>query len=129
MPGLFCLGLHNAFKEANDQFLPGESIVAYPNDIYLVTEADRTLAVYEIENQAIHNHTKVQSNFGKTECWSKAGDGTPPGLDVLNAPSPVWKGNLRSDKNGIEVLGSPLGNPTYIKYLFAGPFGRRRGIR
>ena len=117
MPALFCLGLHDALERANANLRPGEKLLAYLDDVYIISSPDRARAVYDNVTQEISSHIGIQVNFGKTECWSPAGGPPPVGIAELDAPAPlppVWKGNLTSEHNGIEILGSPIGQVAYI---------------
>ena len=116
MPALFCLGLHDALNAAKIQLRPGEELVAFLDDIYLVTEKNRARAVYDIVTQAIRNHAGIEANLGKTECWGTNGGDAPHGInelvpDEIENPTPIWKGNLEPQLNGIEVIGSQIGKP------------------
>ena len=67
MPALFCLGLHEALERSQRQFLPGEKLLAYLNDIYIVTQPSRARQVYDIVTNEVRLHTGVEPNRGKTE--------------------------------------------------------------
>ena len=117
MPALFCLGLHDALATADAQLQPGEHLVAYLDDIYVLTSRQRARAAYDIVTNNIRHHTGIEPNLGKTECWCSGGGPAPPGiaeLGVLGEP-PVWKGDLQNDLRGVEVLGSPLGTSEYAQ--------------
>ena len=122
MPAFFCLGLHDALVSATARLNPGEHLVAYLDDVYIVSGRDRAKATYDILTQEIRDSTGIEPNLGKTECWANAGGPCPPGIELLDAPSPaapVWKGNLEPDKCGLEILGAPLGTQEYTDKVLA----------
>ena len=87
------------------------------DDVYILTGRDRAKACYDIVVQSIREHTGIEPNKGKTECWSKNGGNAPRDIHLLDAPvpaKPVWKGDLNEEDRGIEVLGSPIGTQAYI---------------
>ncbi len=122
MPALFCLGLDEALTQARSQLLPNELLVAYLDDIYLVTTKPRARQAYDTVTRCIREMAGVEANLGKTECWGKGGGEPPPGVNELapsatsdNVPrTPIWKGDLPAHLNGIEVLGSPIGTEAYV---------------
>ena len=121
MPALFCLGLHEALHNVHSNLRSGEQLVAYLDDIYVLTKPDRARQVYDELTGEIRRITGIEPNLGKTECWSHQGGAAPVGIEALNAPSPappVWKGNLDPEFNRIEVLGSPIGRQQFCeRYL------------
>ena len=117
MPALFSLGLHDALHEVSLICRSEEKVLAYLDDVYILSSRDRARPLYDILTTKIRNSTGIEPNLGKTECWSSGGGHAPPGIDQLNAPppaDPVWKGNLPQELNGLEILGSPVGHPAYI---------------
>ena len=93
MPALFSLGLHDAIHHASQQLRQGEQIVAYLDDIYLLTGRDRARTVYDLTTEAIRTHAGIQPNLGKTESWCSGGGPSPPGIQELTVPGndSVWK--------------------------------------
>ena len=57
MPALFCLGLHDALERANANLQPGEKLLAYLDDVYIVSSPARARAVYDDVAQKISSHT------------------------------------------------------------------------
>ena len=118
MPALFCLALHPVLEAGNAQLQEGEMIVAYLDDVYIVSNKERAREVYNIVTGHIRDLAGIEVNLRKTECRGKGGGDAPPGIDSLappDAPSAIWKGNLEEEANGIEVLGSPLGSLAFIE--------------
>ena len=62
------------------------------------------------------NHAGIRVHLGKTQCWAKGGGEAPEGIATLDVPGedPVWKGNLAPEKNGVAVLGTILGNHSFV---------------
>ena len=77
MPALFSLGLAAALREAQERLQPGELVIAYRDDLYIVTAPERARAAYDIVTGIVANRCGVQPNLGKTVCWNAAG-GLPP---------------------------------------------------
>jgi len=122
MPALFALGLHDALHHITQQLRPGEEIMAYLDDVYIVCKPDRVKEIYDLVAIDIRTHTGIALNEGKTECWSPGGGPPPPNVNLLNGPSPappVWKSNLPPEQNGLEILGSPIGCQAYIDRILA----------
>ena len=120
MPALFCLGLHRALHASRQQMHQDDFLFAYLDDIYLVTVADRARVSYDIVKNELSNHAGIAVNLGKTESWSKSGNPPPPGVNEIdpNSESPIYKGDLASIENGIEILGSPVGSDDYLHAYF-----------
>ena len=117
MPALFCLGLHGALSSAAHELQPGEQLVAYLDDIYLLTQRERARRMYDVVTGEMRTHAGVEANLGKTECWSSGGGAAPPGIAELGVAgtAPVWKGDLPLASRGVEVLGAPLGSPEFVR--------------
>ena len=119
MPALFCLGMHPALQATQNTLRNDEILVAYLDDVYIFTDRDRVRPVYDILTENIRLHTGVETNKGKTECWSKVHSVAPVDVLQLNQTDlpPVWKSDMPSEFNGIEILGSPLGSLMYAERL------------
>ena len=69
---------------------------------------------------SIHDHAGVEPKLGKFQIWGRGGGPEPPGIDDLleGAPrpeEPVWKGDLEDERNGIVILGTPVGSPAFVQ--------------
>ena len=93
------------------EMLPNELLLAYLDDIYACTTRDRAREVFDIIQRHVHEQVGIRTHLGKTKCWSKGGGGAPDGISQLDSPGeePVWKGDLPPAKNGVVVLGAPVG--------------------
>ena len=116
-PALFCLCLLRALRMAGTELLPHEILLAYLDDVYAVTSRDRARELFDILSRHVFVESGIRTHLGKTQCWSKAGGVAPEGIDHLDTPGddPVWKGDLPDDKNGIIILGAPLGKPEFVR--------------
>ena len=77
MPALFCLGIHDALQAARAQLLPGEALLAYLDDIYILTTPERARAAYNVVTPNIRQFAGIEANLGKTECWCAGGGAAP----------------------------------------------------
>ena len=111
MPALFSLGLAEALREAQANLLPDELVIAYLDDLYIVSSPERARTAYDMVTRIIQQRCGIQPNLGKTVCWSKQGGNPPPGIAELGTN--VWKGNGSESERGIRVLGAPLGTADF----------------
>ena len=117
MPALFCLAMHGPLCDSAARLRDGEFIIAYLDDIYLLTSRDRARPAHDLVTETVWQGAGVRPHAGKTECWSAGGGPAPPGIAELGAAdgAPVWKGDLPLDQRGVEVLGSPVGSLEYAR--------------
>ena len=83
MPLLFSLGQHAALRAVQRQLLPGELVLAYLDDIYVITTPDRVLAVYNLLQAELWRHARIRVHDGKTQVWNKSGM-RPRGCDTID---------------------------------------------
>ena len=116
-PALFSLGLHKALKEAQDKLPEGDFLVAYLDDVYLCTTRENALQAFRTTTQHVRDHAGIRVHLGKTQCWPKAGGEALEGIPTLDVQGegPVWKGDLEPARNGIVVLGAPLGSELCVR--------------
>ena len=60
MPAVFALGLRKGLLSAREQLHPDDRIIAYLDDLYLVTTKERARSVFEITAQAVEEHAGIQ---------------------------------------------------------------------
>ena len=110
MPALFSLGMADGLRQAQAQLQPNELVVAYLDDVYIITSPERARAAYQVVTDTIAATCGIQPNLGKTVCWNKAGV-CPPNMAELGPT--VWRGEGPAATRGIRLLGAPLGSPEY----------------
>ena len=122
MPLLFSLGQHRALVSIQAQLKEGGRLSAFLDDIYVVCAPERVGEVYLVLEQQLREKPGINIHQGKTKLWNKAGV-KPAMSDVLTqvaqAQKPeaiVWRGDwsLPQDKQGLKVLGVPVGHPSFI---------------
>ena len=121
MPLLFAVGQHNALEAVSAQLWPEERLIAFLDDIYLVTSTVRVGAVYAIAEEQLRLRAQIRIHGGRTKVWNRSGQ-RPPICDVLeriariqNPQAVVWRGsNIPTELQGIKVLGTPLGHADFV---------------
>ncbi|OLP82880.1 hypothetical protein AK812_SmicGene36427 [Symbiodinium microadriaticum] len=118
MPALYALAQQPALCEVQAQLRNGKAIFAFLDDTYVVANPDRVRTLYDAFRAALWRHARVELNRGKTRVWNTAGK-EPPGIADVQGDSDavVWTGDwsLRPDKQGLLVLGTPLGNDAFVQ--------------
>jgi len=109
MPLLYALGQHRALVEASASLQPGEHLLAFLDDLYVVTSRDRAAEVFRTVAESVEHHAGVRTHLGKLAAWSPAGGDAPPGL-----PAHAWKADKPPPENGLLVLGASLGSPEFV---------------
>ena len=117
MPALYALGQAQSLRNAHADLLPGELLIPYLDDLYIVTRPGRARAAYDVVTAAVRRGCGVEANLGKTVCWNRRGGEAPPGIAALGAH--VWQGGNQSEDNGIRVLGAPLGTAQFCNRFCA----------
>ena len=111
MPMLFSLGQHAALVAISERLL------AFLDDLYVVSTPERTVAVHNILREELWQHAKISVHHGKTSIWNRGGV-VPDRCDVLEEaaravdPSArVWRGSHedRPEDQGNHHLGHPSG--------------------
>ena len=98
-----------------------ESLMAYLDDIYLVTSPTRVGAVYTTLSAELQRRCHIRVHTGKTRVWNAAGV-SPDACDwlerqaVLEDAGPVWRGSdLSTFQQRVRILGTPLGHPDFVR--------------
>ena len=104
MPLLFSLAIHNALAEVSEGMLPTELLFAFLDDVYVVSNPDRTRPLYDLLGEKLA-HAGIRLHAGKTRMWNKASE-RPPNIDDLG--DEVW------NPEGIKVLGTPVGSDAFV---------------
>ena len=112
MPALFCLALSPALAEIQGRLLPGEVVVAYLDDIYVICSRARARDAYELVKEVLQRTCHIDVNQGKLAAWSQRPGPPPSGIAELG-PN-VWKGALAPEDRGLKIVGTPVGTKQYI---------------
>ena len=117
MPALFALGQHPALEEVQSHLIEGEMLFSFLDDIYIVCEPHRVSFIFERVQIALFRHAHIEVNLGKTRIWNSGGV-EPPGARAMGtAEEPSWVGDrtLPAHRQGLVVLGAPVGSPEFIQ--------------
>ena len=82
MPALFALALHDSLKAADDALCADEHIMAFLDDIYIVTSCARAATAFQSVAESIRNGTGIHTHMGKLQMWSKGGGSAPDGVEA-----------------------------------------------
>ena len=121
MPLLFSLGQHPALEAVQRQ-CPDHTVMAFLDDIYLVSKTQEVREGYVSVERELWRHAKIRVHEGKTHIWNLAGI-KPEICDVLQraaeAAKPgarVWRGSeVPTEEQGIKVLGAPVGHRDFVR--------------
>ena len=112
-PALFTLGQHAGLLAAATQLQPGETLAAYLDDLYILTSPARARTCLDAVSRAVHAHSGIAANLGKTRVFHRAGGPPPPGIRDLGPD--VWCGGEQPPEEcGFLALGTPIGTPAYV---------------
>ena len=113
MPALYFLGQHAALEAVQAQLREGEHLFAFLDDVYVLCQPERAREVFDLLESKLLEHTGIHLHLGKTKVYNKAGVEPPRVRELQQKPEePVWVGDrsLSKDKQGLKVLGTPLGS-------------------
>ena len=120
---LYALGQHEALRSVQSHFGAGESLFAFHDDIYAVSQPERVGDIHNLLRDQLWRHSRIQIHAGKTQIWNRGGF-EPPGhaalLKVARMADPeakLWFGDLedRPEERGIRVFGTPLGSDDFVR--------------
>ena len=123
MPMLFALGQHRALLAIQERLLEGERVFAFLDDIFVVCMPERVANVYTTIQQELFAHARISVHHGKTQVWNRGGI-VPQDIDIITAAARVqvpdavvWRGaqELPAARQGLNVLGAPIGHPQYVQ--------------
>ena len=66
MPMLYALGQHQALRSVQSQLLQDERLLAFHDDIYVVSQPERTVEIHDILREDLWDHSRIQIHAGKT---------------------------------------------------------------
>ena len=121
MPLLFSLSQHPALEAVQRQ-CPDHTVMAFLDDIYLVSKPQEVREGYLSVERELWRHAKIRVHEGKTHIWNLASI-KPEICDVLQraaeAAKPgarVWRGSeVPTEEQGIKVLGAPVGHKDFVR--------------
>ena len=113
MPALYALGQHDALDEANAELQDGEFLFAFLDDVYAVCTPERAVPVFRAVEAVLERRAGVHVNLGKTRVWNAAGE-PPPGVEQLGEEA--WVGEGPTERQGMVVLGTPVGHPDFVQH-------------
>ena len=111
-PALFALGQHGALARAAGDLDPTDKLLAFLDDLYVITVAARARPALDTVTGAVEEHCGIASNLGKTRGLGGSEGSAPPGLAELGPD--VWRGDRPSHERGMVVLGSPVGHTDFV---------------
>ena len=85
-----------------------ELLLAFLDDIYIVSSPARTRTIYNLLQVHLHSIAGIQLHEGKTRVWNRAGE-CPP--DVADLGDEVWSPRCT------KLLGTQVGSPEFIHAL------------
>ena len=109
-PALFALGQHGALARAAGDLDPADKLLAFLDDLYVITVASRARPALDTVTGAVEEHCGIASNLGKTRGLGGSEGPAPPGLAELGPD--VWRGDRH--ERGMVVLGSPVGHTDFV---------------
>ena len=110
-----------ALQAVQDTLRPTEYLLAFLDDIHLVTDPARVATVHR-ELGLQWTHARISLHTWKTQIWNRSGQ-CPPGCEgifeaarVSDPDAVVWKGDqsLPTGNQGVVVLGAPLGHADFV---------------
>ena len=112
-PALYALGQHDALQQASDARHPDDTLVAFLDDLYVITSPSRARAALDETVRAVEDRCGIASNLGKTRVIAATAGPAPPGIAELG--DDVWRGDKPDAQRGVVVLGSPVGHPAFVQ--------------
>ena len=95
---------------------PGELVLAYLDDNYLVTAPGRARAAYDTAARVLRVACGIEINQGKLVSWNRSNQPAPPGIAELDTPGHVvWRADLPAGQNGVRVVGTPIGSDEFVR--------------
>ena len=112
-PALFALGQHDALARADEALHPLDNLVAFLDDLHVVTNPGRARTALDTTVEEVASHCGIASNLGKTRAIASVPGPPPPGIAELG--DDVWRADKPTAERGVVVLGSPIGPPDFIR--------------
>ena len=118
MPALYALAQHDGLVEADGQLLPSEILLAFLDDLYVVTTRGRAHEVFETVTECVERKAGVRTHLGKLKAWSSGGGPAPREIRAIGPD--VWTSDKPDHLNGLVVLGTPLGKKAFVEAFVDG---------
>ena len=99
-------GVHNALREGKNCMIPGEHLLAFLDDTYILSLPQRARPLYNVMGTTLETGAGIHLHAGKTRIWNRAGIRPP---DIGDLGEEVWS------PDGVKVLGSPIGTQAFIQ--------------
>ena len=123
MPLLYALGQHQTLRSVQCQLRPSEGLLAFHDDIYVVTSLERTCEVHTILREALWDNNRIQIHVGKTQTWNRAGvvprdfDNLLRAARLVHPHAKLWFGDLAAppEERGIRVLEAPVSTDAHVR--------------
>ena len=112
MPDLYSLGQHEALDEIQQRLHPDDFVVAFLDDVFIITSPDRARAAYDTAAEVMPRRTGVQFQPSKTRAWCRCPRPAPQGIAELGEN--VWRSDRRPDERGLRIVGTPVGSDEFI---------------
>ena len=121
MPLLYSLGQHGALQDVSRRLGRGEHLFDFLDDTYIVFKPTRVAPIYRFLERALWRLVGIQIHVGKIQIWNQAGirpdicDALERSAQAVNPSARLWRGSMVPiDRQGIKLLGTPLGHPDYV---------------
>ena len=114
-----CFPLHDGLERAAAELRPGEELLAYLDDLYVITSSARAKPALDVVATRVEEHCGIASNVGKTRIYNTAGGPAPRGVAELGEE--VWRSDRPLPERGFTALGVPIGHGDYVR-----EWGQRR---
>ena len=112
-PALYAIGQHAALLAAQSRLQADEEVVAFLDDLYVLTTLPRARVARDVVAGAVEAGCGIASNHGKTRIFGWSNAPAPP--EVADLGPDVWRGDKPPHHRGFVVLGAPIGHPAFIQ--------------
>ena len=75
-------GQHQALRSVQSQLLQDERLLAFHDDIYVVSQPERTVEIHDNLREDLWDYSRIQIHAGKTQIWNR-GEHIPTNHDTL----------------------------------------------
>ena len=111
---VFC---NNQLRQPNATLEPGEALIAYFDDVYILTRPERARAAFDAVTRVIEDRAGIRRNMGKCVCWNaQRGDAAPGIAELGGEDDKVWRGDGAAEERGLIILGNPVGTAEFIQH-------------